>query len=60
MPKSDDIVTFPLTLENMRGFMAVNGAIERTCPFCAAKPGRGCTTFGGRKRKALHKQRFKP
>jgi hypothetical protein len=59
VPK-DDIVTFELTLDIMRFFMTVKNALDRPCPFCGAKAQRGCTTFGGRKRKIFHKQRFKP
>jgi hypothetical protein len=57
---AEDTFTFELTLENLAAFMTVKSAIERPCPFCAAKPNRGCTTFGGRKRKIFHKQRFRP
>lgn len=60
MSKDDDVITFELTLDNMRAFMTVKTALNRACPFCGAKPERGCTTFGGRKRKVPHKQRFRP
>lgn len=56
--KNDVIHVFELTIENMRAFMTVKTAINRACPFCAAKPNQGCTTLGGRKRKVLHKQRI--
>lgn len=55
----DDIITFPLNLENMRAFMTVHTAVSRRCPFCGAKPGRGCTTLMGKKRKVFHSQRLK-
>lgn len=59
MASKKDIVTFPLNLTTLRAFMGVNEALWRCCPFCAARPGRGCTTLRGRKRKIFHAQRWR-
>jgi hypothetical protein len=59
MNQDDDVILFPVTLENMRLFVGTLNAVDRRCPFCGAQPGQSCTTLRGKKRKVLHKQRFK-
>jgi hypothetical protein len=52
------MITFELNLENMRAFMTVKTALDRPCPFCAAKSGQACKTLRGRKVRGLHKTRW--
>jgi hypothetical protein len=59
MEQDGDDILIPLTLEGMRMFAGTLNAVDRRCPFCGAPKGRSCTTLRGKKRKVLHKQRFK-